>query len=469
VKATVAVVGGGIAGLAAAFEVASLGHDVLLLERAGRAGGVLLTAPFAGKPLDLGPDAFLARRPEATAFARELGLGADLTSPRASSAFLWVGGRLRRLPEGLVLGLPGDLVSLARSRVLSPRGLARAAADLALPGEPRRSTDPDTAVGPLVRARLGDEVHERLVDPLLGGINAGDSDLLSLRTGVPQLAAAIEGQRSLLLGARKARRKAPKTTSDQPVFHSVRGGLGKLAERALRGVIERGGQVTLGFSADRLEPRPGGRWSVVGSSGARFAADAVVLAVPAAIAAGLVEPHAAEGAHLLRSVSTASVAMVCLAYRSDDVGHALDGSGFLVPRTEGRLMTACSFASSKWVDVGTPGTVVVRVSAGRAGDARAMALDDDELVRRIHGELTSALDVRGTPTSQKVVRWPDAFPQYAPGHAELVASMRTAMPAGVELAGSTYEGVGIPACIGSGRSAARRAVARAVEIAATPR
>lgn len=460
-RKTIAVVGGGISGLAAAWEVVNLGHEVILLEASGRAGGMLLTAPFAGKPLDLGPDAFLARRPEGTALVRELGLGGDLVSPAAGSPSLWMGGELKRLPEGLLLGLPTDLVAVARSGVLSPLGLARAAADLVLRGERISPDGPDVAVGPLVRARLGREVHERLVDPLLGGINAGDSDVLSLRAGVPQLAAAVTGHRSLLLAARAARRRSPARPED-PVFHSVRGGLGKLADRALRGVIERGGQVVLGFAAARLDSRADGRWSVVGGSGARFTADSVVLAVPAAAAAPLLEPHDASAASLLAGIATASVAIVCLAYRVEDVGHPLDGSGFLVPRTEGRLMTACSWSSSKWPHVAAPGTAVLRVSVGRAGDGRAMALDDRTLLTRIHAEVTAALRITGSPTAERVVRWPNAFPQYAPGHLEVVASIRGGTPAGVELAGATYEGVGIPACIGSGRAAARRASAHAV-------
>lgn len=464
--ATVAVVGGGIAGLAAAWELLDLGHHALLLERGARAGGALQSAPFAGRTLDLGPDAFLARRPEATALAREVGLGGELVSPAAGSPWLWLEGTLRRLPEGLLLGLPTDLVALARSQVLTRGGLLRAAADLVLPGPPVSAEGPDLAVGPLVRRRLGDEVHERLVDPLLGGINAGDSDLLSLRSGVPQLAAAVTGHRSLLLAALTARRRT-QAAPGAPVFHSIRGGIAKLADRALRGAIDRGAEVVLGFDVGRLEQRPDGRWSLIGGSGARFVADAVVLAVPAADAARLLEPHARRAASLLGDVATAGVAIVGLAYRRDDVGHPLDGSGFLVPRREGRLLTACSWTSSKWPDAARPGTVVLRASAGRAGDERALALDDATLLRAIHSEVAAALDVRGEPTTARVVRWPRSFPQYAPGHAERMAAAAADLPAGIELAGATYQGVGIPACIASGRAAARRAVVRAERCASS--
>ncbi|MEO5678774.1 MAG: protoporphyrinogen oxidase, partial [Acidimicrobiales bacterium] len=188
---------------------------------------------------------------------------------------------------------------------------------------------------------------------------------------------------------------------------------------------------------------------------------AVVLAVPPGPAAVLLEPHAPAAAARLGGMASASVAMTCLAYREEDVGQPLDGSGFLVPRREGRLMTACSWASSKWPEVAAPGTVVLRVSAGRAGDHRALALADDLLAARLHRELVAALGLTGEPVARHVTRWVDAFPQYAPGHADVVTAIEAGLPAGLEVAGAAYRGVGIPACIGSGRAAARRAVAGA--------
>ncbi|MEO5679963.1 MAG: protoporphyrinogen oxidase, partial [Acidimicrobiales bacterium] len=360
-RPSVVVVGAGIAGLAAAWEAAEAGADVVLLEADRRAGGKLAFASLLGRRIDTGADAFLARRLEGIAFVQDVGLGGSLISPAASSALVWSRGRLQRLPEGLLLGLPSNLAALARSGVLSPVGLARAALDLVLPGDPVPA-GVDQAVGPLVRRRLGREVHERLVDPLLGGINAGDSDHLSLVSGVPQLAAAVQGHRSLLVAAWLGRRRQRKAEGIGPVFSSVEGGLGRFADRVARTLAERGVKVVLGFNAERLETAGRG-WRVVTGSGARFAADAVVLAVPPGPAAALLEPHAPAAAARLGGMASASVAMTCLAYREEDVGQPLDGSGFLVPRREGRLMTACSWASSKWPEVAAPGMVVLRVSA----------------------------------------------------------------------------------------------------------
>jgi len=458
------VVGAGIAGLAAAWEAADSGAEVVLLDSDRRAGGKLDSTSLLGRRIDTGADAFLARRPEGTTFVQDVGLGASLISPATSSALVWHRGQLQRLPEGLLLGLPSNLVSLARSRVLSPFGVARAALDLVLPGDP--VGDVDIAVGALVRRRLGPEVQERLVDPLLGGVNAGNSDHLSLQAGVPQLAAAVQGHRSLVAAAWLGRRRQRRTEGIGPTFSSVRGGLGRFAEQVARQLADRGVQVVLGFTAARLErPNRAGDtrvgWSVVTGVGARFAADAVVLAVPPGPAASLLEAHAPTSAAKLGAISSASVAMVCLAYREADVGHPLDGSGFLVPRSGGRLMTACSWASSKWPEVAAPGMVVLRLSAGRAGDGRALALADDVLAARLHNEVAVALGITAEPAGHHVTRWVDAFPQYAPGHAELVAAIEQGLPAGLEVAGAAYRGVGIPACIGSGRAAARRAVASA--------
>jgi oxygen-dependent protoporphyrinogen oxidase len=456
-RPSLVVVGAGIAGLAAAWEAADAGADVVLLDADRRAGGKLASAPFLGRRIDTGPDAFLVRRPEAVQLVRDVGMGGSLVAPATSSAFVWSGGSLQRLPEGLLLGLPTNLVALARSGVLSPLGVGRAALDLVLRGEPV-PPGTDVAVGPLVRRRLGRQVHERLVDPLLGGINAGDSDHLSLLAGVPQLAAAVEGRRSLLIGAWKARRRQRSTGG--AVFSTVEGGLGRFAEQLARKLGDRGVKVVLGFDAERIDRRGDG-WSVVTGRGARFAGDAVVLAVPPGPAAALLEPHAATSAARLGEITSASVAMVCLAYRQEDVGRELDGSGFLVPRRENRLMTACSWASTKWPDLAPPGTVVVRLSAGRAGDARALALTDDVLVGRLHGELAAAIGLTGEPVASHVTRWIDGFPQYRPGHTDLVTAIEDGLPAGLEVAGAAYRGVGIPACIGTGRAAARRALATA--------
>ena len=438
----VAVVGGGIAGLAAAYELKTNGVEPIVFDAGEQPGGKLRTETFDGIRIDTGPDSFLARRPEAVELCRELGLDATLTAPAATSAYVYARGALRRLPAGLVLGVPTDPLALARSGILSGWGIVRSALEPFLPGEPLTG---DTALGELTRRRFGNEVTTRLVDPLLGGINAGDVDELSIDTVAPQIAAAARRDRSLTRALRQT--VAPPATGD-PVFLTIPGGLSTLVDAlvdAIGDVRRRDPVHTL--SATR-----------VSSASGDHDVDGVVVATPAYSAAALVQPYAPDAAAALRTVSYASVSMVLLAYRDEVVGRRLDASGFLVPKTEGLLMTAASWASSKWEHLSRPGRALLRVSAGRHRDERAMRMSDDELVARIRVDLRTTMGIDGEPEAAEVVRWPRSFPQYPPGHrarmSAAVADLAERTP-WLTIAGAALDGVGIPACIGSGRTAAR--------------
>ena len=452
-RPVVAVVGGGVAGLAAARDL-TVGDvvDVVLVEASDRLGGMIATSEFAGRPVDEGADAFLARVPHAIDLCRELGLDGDLVSPAVGSALVWSRGALRRIPEGIVLGVPTDFHALARSGVVSFGGAARAAADLVLPGRARAG---DESVGALVRRRMGDEVAELLVDPLLGGINAGDADRLSLAASAPQIAEAAT-HRSLAAGLRAQRRRAGAPQPGQPVFHALPEGMQRLTDALAAAVT--GADVRLGTRVTSLA-RTAGRYRLDLDAGPAVDADAVVLAAPAWEAARLVRPLAAGAATALEGVEYASVVLVTMALPRSAVAHDLDASGFLVPRPNGCLMTACSFASTKWAHLaGDP--VVLRVSAGRFGDERALDLDEGALVDALVAELGEMLGVGAFPTEVRVRRWPRAFPQYTPGHLERVAAIERELAAaapGVALAGAAYRGVGIPACIAQGRAAAAAA------------
>ena len=448
----VAVVGGGITGLAAAWEVLSSGADVEVFEASNRLGGRIVTEDVGGRPIDLGPDAFLARVPHALDLCRELDLGGELVHPVSEGAAIWARGRLRTLPRSLVLGAPtgpGDLASLVRAGLLTPVGAARAALDLV---RPATQWGDDPSVGEVVAGRFGRELHGGLVDPLVGGIHAGSSDLLSARAAAPQIADAARS-RSLMRGLRGVRAAAAQAggvaEGPAPLFASLRGGLGRLVERLEERLRAGGADVTTGARIHRA-PVDG--------------FDATILATPAPVTAGLVAAASPDAAGELRAVDYASVALVVLVYPVEAVGRALPGTGFLVPATEGRLLTACSFASSKWPHWAAPGDVVLRASAGRWGDERALALGDDELCERLHREVAAAAGLVGDPRTNRVARWERAFPQYRPGHLARVARAEVALardlPA-VTLAGAAYRGVGIAACVAQGRAAARRALAGA--------
>jgi protoporphyrinogen/coproporphyrinogen III oxidase len=439
----VAVVGAGIAGLAAARDLVGAGAEVTIYEP-GHLGGKIRTERFAGRRVEFGADAFLTRVPDAVALCRELGMEADLVAPSAGHAALWWGDRLITLPADLVLGAPARLAGVARSGILSPLGLLRAGLDSLLPATPPPS---DVSVWELIAARFGGQVADRLVDPLVGGIHAGRTIELSAAATTPQLLSAARKRRSLTRALREATMGA--AAPQGPVFLAPQGGLGELTDRLVTGLIT-GGAVIERRAVERVTEG----MSTVAIDGEDQPFDGAVLAVPAATAARLLGPAAPAG---LAGIPSATVTMVLLAYRADELAVPAGLSGFLVPRPGGRLMTACSFATSKWPHWSEPGTTLLRVSVGRDGDDRQDHLDDEALAAAVVRELGLALDTRAKPTEYRVVRWPDAFPQYRVGHLDLVAQIEEDLhrrAPTVALAGASYRGHGIPACIRSGRQAA---------------
>jgi protoporphyrinogen oxidase/ferrochelatase len=455
-----AVVGGGITGLAAAWEAHRRGAEVLVLEASDRSGGKLRTSSFAGVELDESADAFLARVPEAVQLCGELGIDAELVSPGTGRAYVWVRGQLRALPEGQLLGVPTDLDQVAASGILSADGLARARQDLDAPDD---APDGDESVGALIRRRLGREVVDRLVGPLVGGIWAGDCDNLSLATATPTLAEARSRPNPSLIRSAAELRAAAATDdhrSDRPVFLTPSRGMGRLVEAL---TAELGDRVRAGEEVTFLEEATGGpgRWRL-GPAGIR--ADAVVLTTPAFVTAPLLQDLCRPVAETLAGIDYSSVVLLALAVPRDGVDRELDGSGFLVPASEGRLLTACSWASSKWPHLAPdPDLVLLRASAGRDGDGRALELGDDELVETLLEDLAVTMRLRAKPVEVRVTRWIHSFPQPRPGHSEHVdradAALAELAP-GLAVAGAWSRGIGIPACIRSGRQAASTLLTR---------
>jgi oxygen-dependent protoporphyrinogen oxidase len=426
----IVVVGGGIAGLAAARALAAGGAEVVVLERSARVGGALRTTPIDGVPVEEGADAFLVRVPYAADLATQT-VG-ELIHPTTGKAVVLAGGRLRALPAGTVLGVPSSLRSVRG--MLSPRGLARAALDRVLPAS---DLGDDPAVGALVRARLGAEVLDRLVDPLLGGVYAGSADGLSVAMTAPALA---QPGRSLLDTVTTRRPPA----SDGPVFGSVPGGIGGFPA-AVAAELD----VRLATTVTGLE-RAGSGWTLLTGAagrGRRLAADAVVLACPARPAARLLEglvPSPPDTAY-------ASVGIVTLVYPPGTETPEL--SGVLVAPSERRTVKAVTFVGRKWGHA-ADAPVIVRASVGRYGQETDLQRPDAELAGVAAAEVGAIAGIAGRPVATRVSRWGGALPQYAPGHLVRVAALRAALPAGIALAGAAYDGVGIPACIRSGQEAA---------------
>ncbi|MGF0169533.1 protoporphyrinogen oxidase [Streptomyces sp. Marseille-Q5077] len=440
----VVVIGGGIAGLAAAHRLLAGGGRVTVLEASDRVGGKLLPGEIAGARVDFGAESMLARRPEAVALAREVGLADRLRPPATATASIWTRGALRPMPKGHVMGVPGTAAAL--TGVLSDEGLARIERDADLP---RTEVGDDVAVGEYVAARLGREVVDRLVEPLLGGVYAGDAYRISMRSAVPQLYQAAKTHDSLTEAVREIHAKAAAGRQTGPVFMGIEGGVGRLPLAVAESVRARGGEIVTGAPVTELRREATEGWRVVAGDRVLHA-DAVVVAVPAPAAAGLLRAEAPEAAAELDGIEYASMALVTLAYRRADTDLPA-GSGFLVPPVDGRTIKASTFASQKWGWIAdeNPDTVVLRTSVGRYGETEILGRDDDHLVDVSRRDLRAATGLDATPLETRVTRWTDGLPQYPVGHHARVARVRehVAKVPGLAVCGAQYDGVGIPACI----------------------
>jgi oxygen-dependent protoporphyrinogen oxidase len=473
----VVIVGGGISGLAAAFFLRDEAVRVTVLEGSPRLGGKLSVSEIAGVAVDEGAEALLVTRPEGTGLIADAGLAGQRVTPGTTSSAIWTRGVLRALPRRQFMGVPSDLSELARSDVLSGEGLARAAEDLELPPTDR---DGDVPVAQYVGARLGDEVVDRLVDPLLGGVYAGRSAELSFDATLPALAAASRRHRSLaeavrsLLPPQPQAGTQPQAQAGGSVFTTLSGGLGTLPEVLAKAS---GAAVRTGAMVRELSRTEGGWRLTLGSAAAPeyVDADAVILAVPARPAGRLLAqvPGASAAVTAFGEISYASMAIVTLAYPRSAFGGAEPGlgalgwSGYLVPAVDGRAVKAATFSTVKWPHLAAPPEPgiepleIVRCSVGRIGEEGLLQRTDGELAALAAAELAEATGARGGPVIARVTRWGGALPQYTVGHLDRVARIRAAVGAqpGLAVCGAAYDGVGIPACVATARTAASQVLA----------
>jgi protoporphyrinogen/coproporphyrinogen III oxidase len=447
---TVAVVGAGITGLLTARHLAEGGAAVTVLEASPRVGGQILTADVSGARVDLGAEALHVASPELCDLLERLDLEDDLVAARPGTTWVATGRGPRRLPEGMGPAGPTKLWPVVRSRVLSPRGLLRAACEPLVPGA---HPGEDVAVGSYLSRRFGAQLTDRLVDPLLGNLHAGDVRRLSLASTVPHLDGVARRSRSIVLDRRGRTPGAP------PRFVTLTGGLGRLTDRLAadpRVTVRRDHPVTA------LVPG-GGRYEVRGPDGATLAADAVVLAVPAAVATRLLRTVAPGVAELLGRQEVASVATAILTYPRGQVReHPLaDGTGLLVPSGTGRTLKAATVLSRRWPHLDDGGVVRLRVSAGRAGEERLAWLSDHELLHELRRDLAELTGLTTTPTEVVLQRWPETMPQLVVGHRAAIAEARERLDADhrIHLAGAPYDGVGISSCVRSAGATARRVLA----------
>ena len=444
----IAVVGGGVSGLTAAYELGRAGADVLLLEGSDRLGGKLRLAEVDGVTLDVGAEALLARRPEATDLCAEIGLGDAIVHPETTSAAIWTRGALRPMPR-TVMGIPADVDALMASGIVERPPVSR----------PAPVPTDDVSVGEFVRDRVGDEVLDRLVEPLLGGVYAGHADDLSLAAaGAP----IRELGDDLLAGAAAAK---PSDTVGEPVFAGISGGVGRLPGALAEAS---GAEIRTGAVARDVR-RSGVGWRITLADGHEDV-DAVVVATPAPASSRLLASVAPEAAFELADLTYASMAIVTFVVDGDveltgpggGAGPwAADCSGFLVPPVDGTAIKGSTFSSQKWSWLAESGRTALRASVGRAGDTALLHQDDATVAAAALADLRRAIGHLPEPAQWHVQRWGGALPQYEVGHLDRmdVVDLAIAAEPGLEVCGAAYRGVGVPAVIASAQGAVTRLLA----------
>ena len=449
-SARVAVVGGGLAGLAAAYRLQRLGADPLVLEASPGFGGKVRTERVEGLVLEEGPDSFLVRKPEVIELCQELGISGELVPlpPGGSGSAIFSRGRLHPIPPGLMLGLPTEVGPILRSGLLSAGGKLRAAWDLVAPPERCSGDEP---LGRLVAHRMGTQVLDRLVAPLLTGIYAGDPWSMSTEATFPQLLEIARADGSLVRGARRLRRRAPRGAPPGPMFMTLRTGLAAVVE-ALTAALPASALRAESAVAEIRRDERGYVLHLAG--GEEIQADGVLLAVPAPVAGVLLRELAPEAALELFAVPYASLAVVQLAFHPQDVPQPLKGSGFLVDRAAGLSITACTYVVNKWPHE-SQGAVLLRCYLGRAGQD-PLGVPDAQMLEAVRRDLRTVLGIRREPFLQRVYRWPQSMPQYMVGHLARMAGVqrRIAEHPALALAGAAYQGVGMPDVVRQGYRAA---------------
>lgn len=449
----IVIVGGGMAGLAAAWELsAQPGLEVHVLEAGERVGGKLRQEQVGGHWVDVGAESMLATRPEAKELLTEIGAAELITTPVTTAASVWSRGRLHPMPPRSLLGIPRHPED-ARG-VLDAEEVARVAAYR--PAPPLTS---DVSVGDYLADAFGDALVDRLVEPLLGGVYAGHARRISLAAALPAVhAKAIAGE-SILPS------DGPALPAGATPFIGLAGGVGRFPALVADALRARGVRVRTGVTVRELR-RDGACWAITGGPvphPVRLSADAVLIALPPPPARRLLAPHAPVAAQVLGGIELAS--MVVLTYAAESTHlPTLAGSGFLVPPVEGRAIKASTFSSAKWgwLAQAVPTLTYLRASIGRAGEEAVLQASDDDLLRLGWGDLSHILGgALPEPVAAHVHRWGGGLPQYAVGHMDRIALLHREIESvpGVEVAGAAYQGVGIPAVIGSGRDAARRLLA----------
>jgi oxygen-dependent protoporphyrinogen oxidase len=467
----IVVVGGGIAGLAAAYRLQQTAPDlaITLIESDRRLGGKIVTDRVDGFVIEGGPDTFLSYKPRGLGLCQELGLEDRLhgTNEKIRRTYVMRGGRLYELPEGLTGLIPSRFGPMIKTGLISPLGKLRMGLDYFIPP---RSPDGDESLADFVERRLGRELYARMIEPLMSGIYAGDGEQLSLAATFPQLRDTELKYGSLVKGMLAAKRKPapPRSGSTRPktpgtgkkwaAFLTPTTGLAEIVE-ALEAKLS-GVDIRLGTRVVSMGHSSNSAYSLALVSGESLQADAVILATPAYVTADLVSNLDSDMAKALRTIPYTSTATVSVAYPLADISRPLDGYGYIIPSAEGRNVLACTWTSTKFPHRAPQGFGLIRAFIGRAGQENALEKSDAELLELVRDELRVVLGITARPLLHRVFRWPKAMPQYTLGHLDrlVVIERRLARHSGLYVAGNGYRGIGIPDCIASGEAAATQAM-----------
>jgi len=467
----VVIVGGGISGLSAAFYLQkysneqNLPTDIVVLEKGPHFGGKINTLRKDGFVIERGPDSFLARKTPIIDLTRELGLEDQLvgTNPAAKKTYILKKGRLHRMPPGLSLGIPTEVMPFLKTKLISPMGKLRAGLDLLLP---RGQNHTDESLGDFLERRLGKDVVSQIAEPLLSGIYAGDAKALSLQATFPQFKQMEQKYRSLILGMLASKKHSPSTeklpkVAESSLFLTYKNGLSTLVETLLDKLTKEGVTLLSSVGLERIHTAsPESNYQLHLSNGQVLEADGVIMATPPGVSADLLTEYVPKVRELY-SIRYVSVGNVVMTFNREDIPHPLDGSGFVVPRTEQRHITACTWTSVKWLHTAPKDQVLLRCYVGRSGEEEIVHLPDEEIMKRVLQDLEELMGIQVTPSFYEITRLAESMPQYPIGHVERIQQVRKQLSAtlpGVLLTGAGYEGVGIPDCVRQGRDTAREMI-----------
>lgn len=456
----IVIIGGGISGLSSAFylqrEAERLGKPVHLtiVDAAPSFGGKINTLQRDGFVIEKGPDSFLARKQAMIDLAKDLGLEDELTAtnPAAKKTYILHNRKLHAMPPGLVLGIPTEIAPFVKTSLLSWGGKMRALMDLVLPARPAEG---DESLGGFIERRVGTQIMRRIAEPLLAGIYAGDLKKLSLKATFPQFGESEKKYGSLIRGMmanRKTTAAAASAKAKGNTFLTFKGGLSTVV-RALDKALS-GAERRLGIKVTEIEKEESG-YAVVLENGERLAADRIVVTAQAFAAADLLEPLA--DCKELRDIRYVSVANVVMAFDKATFGLDFDGTGFVVPRSEGLHITACTWTSSKWLHTSPQDKVLLRCYVGHSEDQESVKLPDEQLITAVRKDIRETMGITAEPMFTEITRLNDSMPQYPVGHIEsmnaLRARLRSELP-GVWVTGAAFDGVGLPDCVRQGKEAA---------------